>query len=244
LLHGHIKAVKLIVIVVESCTSRLDCVQGLVLAFFVSIVCFFGFLARYGHWPGRKWLDKIGRVRIVHHGHCAERAVEGADKALHLGTTRWDRAEVEDLCHVSVGVGLIEQQRELVKASFYHGGTLLVCLTVVAGRDIVIGIRIHVAFKEENRCAGGQCTLEHVRVLHSEPGREHATVGTASNDDSTVLEALLIFEVEHELNVVHHSLLDREVFEVVAVKTLITKWHGCAEVAMLTENNKGTELLC
>jgi len=222
----------------------LDCVQSLVLVLLVSIVCLFGFLTRYSHWPGWKWLHKIRRVRIVHHRHCAERAVEGVDKAVHLSKTRWDRAEVEDLCHISVGVGLIAQHLELVKASFYHSGTRLVCFTVVAGRDIVICVRIHIAFKKENRCAGGECTLEHVWILHSKPGREHATVGTTSNDDSTVLEALLIFEVEHELNIVHHSLLDRKVFEVIAIKTLITKWHGCAEVAMLTENDKGTELLC
>ena len=143
--------------------------------------------------------------------------------------------------NLGVGFGIVAQGSKLIEARLNYDGALLVNLAVIICRDVIVSIWANIAIESEDWGASRISALEDVRILHSQPSREHATVGASTDNDSPVLETLGLFKVENELNVVHHGLLDSQILEIVKIEAGVTERHRSSEVTMLTEDNEGTE---
>ena len=208
LLNRDIEAVELTSVVVEGGTGGSDGVQSLVGISFMSFEGSLLLLTGVVDGPSGKGLNEVSWVRIVDHSHSAKGISEGINETLDLNGTSGDGTETEDIADVLVGARLLSKRLKLLEAGLDVDRALGISLGEIASGDVIVSVGGNISVKEEDRGTGGQSTLEDVRVLHSEPSGEHTTVGAATNNDSAVLEAVLLLEVDHELNVVHLGLLN------------------------------------
>jgi len=165
-----IKAVKLSSVVVEGSTSGCNSVKSLVGITLCTLISCLGLAASVIDRPGGKRLNKVGWVRVVNHSHGAKRAVKSADKALNLSSSTGNLTEVKDVTDSLIVGRLVSQVSKLIETSLDHDRALLISLAVVIGGDVVIGVGRDIAIEKQDRGTGSQSTLEHVRVLHAEPG--------------------------------------------------------------------------
>ena len=70
--YRYIEARKLASEVVEGCTSCCNSIEVLVRFALVCVVGSLGLGARVLDWPGGQWLNKVGWIGIINHGHSAE----------------------------------------------------------------------------------------------------------------------------------------------------------------------------
>lgn len=95
--------------------------------------------------------------------------------------------------------------------------------------------------------------MEHRRILHPQPGGEHATVGSSKDINRSarvlilriVVVAAIFFNLHQKSHVVLHDLLNREVLQVLLFKCLglVAEWEGLTVVSVLSEDDGAIDFL-
>lgn len=86
-------------------------------------------------------------------------------------------------------------------------------------------------------------TLNYVRELHSEPGSQHATIRTSESNHRGVLILSVVLDHHDKLLVVHESLIESEVLDMIFCERFVTERQRLSVISVFTQQNNSVELL-
>jgi len=86
-------------------------------------------------------------------------------------------------------------------------------------------------------------TLNDVRELHAEPGRQHTTIGSTESDYRGVLILSVVLDHHYQLLIVHECLIESQILDVIFGEGVLSEGQALSIVAMLTEEHHSVEHL-
>mmetsp|Transcript_35029 Transcript_35029/g.53775 ORF Transcript_35029/g.53775 Transcript_35029/m.53775 type:complete len:431 (-) Transcript_35029:155-1447(-) len=214
-------------------------------------------LATSVHRPCGHGLKERRIVRVVSHSHVSEsigqigvqvgdvlfggNIITGLEGLFELGAEGGGvGSEVNE-----VSVSLLDTKA----ASLIFEGT-----SEISGHLVGEGVLGHSGgtLKVAGRSRSGDGTLENGRVLHSEPGSEHTSVGASEDDNGgvvlgvgrVILDVVIGLHLLDQVDVVHHDVFDGQMSVVsLGQSYALVERPAFSEVSVLSENDKGSEVL-